>query len=53
MTGQACFIDLKKAVDTLNHDIFLHKLGTYGFRGKINEILRSVFDKSKAIRQIE
>ena len=41
MTGQACLIDLKKAFDTLKHEILLRKLENYGFRGKINEILRS------------
>ena len=51
MTGQACFIDLKKAFDTLNHEILLNKLENYGFRGKINEILGSFLrDRKQYVR---
>ena len=37
--GQACFIDLQKDFDTLDHHILLKKLEDYVFRGKIFEIL--------------
>ena len=46
MTGQACFIDLKKAFDTLYHEILLHTLEYYGFIGKINKIVGS-FSKDR------
>ena len=35
------FIDLPKAFDNVNHNILLKKMNHYGFRGKINEWLRS------------
>ena len=40
-SGQACFIDLQKAFDTLDHDISLIKMYEYGFRGEVNIFLRS------------
>ena len=38
--GQAFFIDLQEAFDSLDHGILLKKLLDYGFRGKIFEILK-------------
>ena len=34
-------LDLKKALDTVNHNILLHKLEHYGIRGLGNKLLRS------------
>ena len=50
MTGQAGFIDLKKAFDNLNHGNLLHKLEHYGFRGKSNEILSFLKDRKQYVR---
>ena len=38
------FIDLKKAFDTVDHKIILHKLDHYGFRGVINKWFSSYLD---------
>ena len=43
LTGQACFIDLKKAFYTLDHSILLDKIEKCGFRGKVCQILESYF----------
>ena len=39
--GQACFIDLQKAFDILDHEILVTKLEKNGFKGTISEILRN------------
>ena len=40
-------IDLKKAFDTINHDILLNKLSNYGFRGVTLDFVSSYLNDSK------
>ena len=43
-----CFyLDLRKAFDTVNHDILFRKFSHYGFRGRSNDYLRSYFSNRK------
>ena len=46
------FIDLKKAFDTVDHKILLHKLDHYGFRGHINSWFSSYLQGRSQTTQI-
>ena len=46
------FIDLKKAFDTVDHKIILHKLDHYGFRGVISKWFSSYLEGRTQTTQI-
>ena len=46
------FIDLKKAFDTVDHKILLHKLNHFGFRGVINKWFSSYLQGRTQTTQI-
>ena len=46
------FIDLKKAFDTVDHNILLDKLNFYGFRGLINQWFSSYLNDPTQTTQI-
>ena len=38
--GLAAFIDLKKVFDTVDHNLLIKKLNSFGLRGQIENLLR-------------
>ena len=46
------FIDLKKAFDTVDHNILLNKLNYYGFRGIVNDWFSSYLKNRTQTTQV-
>lgn len=42
--GACLFIDLKKAFDTISHELLLQKLDSLGIRGQLNNLLKSYLE---------
>ena len=51
--SRGIFIDLKKTVDTVNHEILLTKLEHYGIRGVINSWFRSYLSDRRQSIEID
>ena len=47
------FLDLKKAVDSINHEVLFKKLFHYGFRGSSHDYLESYFTNRKQYVYLE
>ena len=43
-----CFVDFKKAFDSVDHKELLHKLATYGIKGNFLKIIASLYSKVKS-----
>ena len=52
-TSCCVFLDLKKAFDTLDHKIMLAKLETFGFRGRVFELLKSYLSDRKQYLHVD
>ena len=53
MFNLVVFIDLKKAFDTVNHDILLKKLDFYGIKGQALDLLKSYLSNRHQKCQVE
>ena len=46
------FVDLTKAFDTVDHEILLHKLDSYGIRGHVNNFFRSYLNDRSQFTEV-
>ena len=46
------FVDLTKAFDTVDHEILLHKLYSYGIRGHVNKFFRSYLNDWRQFTEV-
>ena len=44
----ACFVDFKKAFDSVDHELLLQQLVTYGIKGKFLNVISSLYDRDKS-----
>ena len=49
----ACFVDLKKAFDTVSRPFLLHKITNLGIEGKFFTLLKNMYDNSHAKIKLE
>ena len=47
------FLDLSKAFDTLNHDVLIKKMETYGMRGHIKDWFKSYLSNRSLVAKVE
>ena len=52
LTNAVLFIDLKKAFDTIDHEILLAKLQSYGFRSRSVRLLRNYLSERVQVTEI-
>jgi exonuclease III len=43
----ACFVDFKKAFDSVSHDALMYKLASVGIGGNVHTLIRNLYEKSK------
>ena len=49
----ALFLDLRKAFDTVDHGILMHKMQLFGFRGVVNKFISSYLNNRKQFVNID